>query len=79
MCLKFDPKINELKQTRSGKCKNKCGFVLDGDKDSSLKTVHTVHIEARNLTSVKLNDTPFLIQNSSINRTISLSNSIKSV
>ncbi len=29
MCLKFDPEENVLKQTCSGKCKNRCGFKPD--------------------------------------------------
>ncbi len=34
MCLKFDPEENVLKQTCSGKCKNRCGFKPDQEEDS---------------------------------------------
>lgn len=47
MCLKFDPEENIIKQTCSGRCKNKCGFILgqgEGAEKSSSNNAHRVQI-----------------------------------
>lgn len=74
MCLKFDPEENTLKQTCSGKCKNRCGFKLDDEQPSSMKA-RKVHINKRDKTSDQLKDTPVQLRNSSLDREIIISSS----
>lgn len=68
MCLKFDPEENTIKQTCSGKCKNKCGFKLDHDRGaekSSLKDAHRVQIETLSAEN-QFFKAPLLSNNSSL-------------
>lgn len=58
MCLKFDPEENILKQTCSGKCKNKCGFKPNDDTSLSLMKVQKVRISISDHGSSQLKNTP---------------------
>jgi|GEM_PF-5789312 len=68
MCLKFDPEENTLKQTCSGKCKNKCGFKVDND--DNLMEARKVRIGFNKQTSSVLKDTPLRLKSSSLDTAI---------
>ncbi len=68
MCLKFDPEENTLKQTCSGKCKNKCGFKVDNDDD--LMEARKVRIGFKKQTSSEMIDTPLGLKSSSLDAEI---------
>ena len=68
MCLKFDPEENTLKQTCSGKCKNKCGFKVD--IDDNLMEARKVRIGFNKQTSSVLKDTPLRLKSSSLDTAI---------
>ena len=64
MCLKFDPEENTLKQTCSGKCKNRCGFKVDTDPD--LMKARKVRIGFKKQSSSELIDTPLGLKSNSL-------------
>lgn len=65
MCLKYDSEKNTLKQTCSGKCKNKCGFVIDENNEviASSTKPKKVQIEATTSSIDRFIKTPIRISN----------------
>lgn len=66
MCLKFDPEKNTIKQTCSGKCKNKCGL----EKHHKEKAVNITLLpeKERNETA----DSMIKLKNASLKRSYSI-------
>ncbi|GAB5407944.1 MAG: hypothetical protein BalsKO_03090 [Balneolaceae bacterium] len=59
MCLKFDPEENTIKQTCSGKCKNKCGLEKHNEEKAvSISFLSTKDSNGIHSSKIKLKNAP---------------------